>query len=456
MASNPSQRRGQSSTTESKSGQIIASVPGSTSPMRKPLHERSRSQTNQSPSHKASAKLHKIYQQTPFPKLPSQIFSPKAGPYIFEDSDAGSAPGPKIPPKSPARSIRSSSSTGTLNEQAEEPAHTPPMPDVPTLDAEQSSGSGQLSRPESARTFEDIFGPGVTSRKGGRQKNILRKAAPNQSQTSLTSPPSADSETFAARRKRQNKRSKEKNAEQEDPKIPLNEPDAAQPQHKSLERVRSQSSVAARKAKGKEVPSAETLDPRQERPRSASGPATPTEAFIQSLLVNDTTKLQYPEIRQPSVNSLRSQASSSKPTYPAPLRLQRKRANSQLRRAASGAPLALTAQKEEWSTSIGPPKIRQTPSKVSVVSQSTVNSSQYEAEIGIAASYGPQRASANWADEIEDTVPELEQGPYMWRQKSDYQRNSFNESRPTTRDSSRSGKGSFYNFLNDSKTAWTK
>lgn len=428
----------------------------SASPTRKPLHERSQSQTNQSPSHRAG-KPHKIYEQTPFQQLPSQVFSPKAGPYIFEDTDATPTSNSENPPKSPERSLGSSSSTGTLNTQVHESAHIRPVSFIPPpLNVGSSSGRESSRRPESARTFEDIFGPGVTTRKGGEQKSILRKPAPNQSQTSLTSPRTPDSETFAARRKRQNKRSKEKNAEEKGRAIETNEPHAAQPRNKSLDTVRSRSSVAARKPREPEAVPAEPHTPQDDRPRSASSPETPTEAFIQTLLLDKSTNLQYPEIRQPSVNSLRSQASSFKPSYPAPLRLQRKRANSQLGRAAFGAASKPHDQSVEWSTHSRAPQIGQNPSKVSVVSQSTINSSLYDPEIGIAEAYGPRRASANWADEIEDIVPELEQGPYLWRQKSDYQRTSFNESRPTTRDSSRSGKGSFYNFLNDSKTAWAK
>ena len=218
-------------------------------------------------------------------------------------------------------------------------------------------------------------------------------------------------------------------------------------QHKSLARVRSQSTVGSRKNKPRFEIYPDTPQSQQERPRSASTPETPTEAFIQTLM-GSGINVQYPTIRQPSVNSLRSTTSFTRPTYPAPLRLQRKRANSHLGRTASGAT-------EGWTSSSRDAGIRQVASKTSIVSRSTVGT--YEEPPGLhQAIADAHRASSNWADEVEDVVPELDQGG-LWRSRGDYQRPSFSDSRPTTGQSSKSGRpGSFYQFLNDSKTAWAR
>lgn len=465
MDLNITYRRSNSNSPHKPKQRTPKASPGA-SPTQSPLHERSQSQTNA--ASRPTSTNSKVYQRSPFPTLPSQVFAPPSGPHVFQDKRGAENVSPTIPPKSSRRSLNSSNSSSTLNRQNSPPPDASSVPPVPPLSPRPQSASKENQRPESVQTFADIFEPGSV---GARRSKVLRKPAPNQN-PSKTPPSSArqskSTDTFASRRRRQNARSKEKAGENETRKAPEVTGTTSTPrspprtakkstesrrgpyQHKTLDRVRSQSTVRAR-PKTKEQPAAmPETPPSGSRPRSASSPDTPTEAFIQTLLTSGTN-VQYPTIRQSSINSLRSQSSSTRPTYPAPLRLQRKRANSQLGRAASGPQYAA------YGSSARDLRLQQAASKTSVLSQSTVESygSPMEGQAGQRSTHA-QRASANWADELGDVVPELEQPAYLWRQRSDYQRPSFSESRPTTRDSSKSGKGSFYHFLNDSKTAWAK
>lgn len=388
---------------------------------RKPLHERSQSQTNASPARSTTSSDARVYNADPLPKLPSQFFPPHGGPFVFEDT-SGHVGQPR-------------KHSGTAQIERKEARHSSPT----RADRQRPSLLGNLKptkpreelRPTSSRTFGDIFEAGGGSMKR-KQPSILKKQAPYAEQPKLEPSPSTD--TFAAKRKRQNTKSKERATLSQESLV-------SSPQHKSLDRIRSQSSVRSRKTKVRRDPSPETPEWKAGRPRSASSPETPTEAFIQTL-IKDPTNLQYPTIRQPSVTSLRSQASSSRAAYPAPLRLQRKRASSHLGRAAS-------SKVDAANGSVS--RVRHAPSQVSVLSRSTVASNDKDLEQQpLVVDRG--RISGNWADELVDVVPELD-SHQLRRQRSDY-RDSSESARPTTRDSLRSGKGSFYHFLNDSKTAW--
>lgn len=388
---------------------------------RKPLHERSESQRNASPGRSTTSSDAKVYNADPFPRLPSQMFSPRSGPFVFEDKV--SAVGQ---PRKERGSRRRNPELATENIQTEEDKQRPALAAKlkPTKPREEV-------RPTSSRTFGDIFeaGGGSTKRK---QPSILKKPAPYAEQPKLEPSPSTD--TFAGRRRRQKTKSRERNTLSQESLI-------SPPQHKSLERIRSQSSVGSRKARVRRDPSPETPRSKGTRPRSASSPETPTEAFIQTL-IRDPTNLQYPTIRQPSVTSLRSQSSASRVAYPAPLRLQRKRASSHLGQTASDRAIAANGKVS---------RVRHAPSQVSVLSRSTMADEEFDFENQpLPIDLG--RISGNWADELVDVVPELD-SHQLRQQRFDY-RDSSESGRPTTRDSFWSGRGSFYHFLNDSKTAW--
>ena len=175
-------RRSHSSTTYFSTATSPRSSPTST-PSRQPLHERTRSQTNASPTRRIPTADTKIYSETPFPKLASQIFPPKSGPYIFQDNDASST-SPAIPARSSHRPLTPTSSTEASDKQEARLMDSSPIPELPPLrPISRSKGKGKQ---ESGQTFEDIFGPGITSSRNGSQRSILRKAAPTQKPTSHT------------------------------------------------------------------------------------------------------------------------------------------------------------------------------------------------------------------------------------------------------------------------------
>lgn len=437
----PHHRRSQSQAshnTNSPSHTPTASTTGA-SPKRKPLHERSRSQANVSPTRGLQYNPEKIYRETPFPKLASQLFPPVSGSRISEDDAFGIPP---LPLKSPRRSIASASSvsrdsTGNLDEER--------VPDIPALWT-SSSPHGRDGR---------------QTRKNSKGKGKARDVAPAPvDPLGLMFPSSTTTTTNIPRKPLPSPKTRR-------PIVPQYPPESSHPRQRPFEtsssdaprsplpqktanRIISQSTVASQSPDIAQSEISDYYYSSTGRPRSASTPDKSAEAWIQEL-ISSGTKVQYPTIRQPSIASLRTEAAARAP-YPPPLRLHRKRGTSQLSKPTSSAAQPSATHLQSYSNS-RKPHLRHEPSQASGFSSSSLDS--YGEVIPGAPIFNPERMSSNWADEMGDVVPELST-PRLGRQRSDLHiHSSSTDSRPPTRDSS-SRPGSFYNFLNDSVTAWAQ
>ena len=380
---------------------------------RRPLHQRSDSETNIISS--SGSDLPRVSQDSTsskdlFPRLPSQILLPKQAPYIFEDDTATAGISENASP-------------------ADWQSQHPSRPTEPSLRRRDVKGKGKADPPPDqsrvSPTFQTPPGPkpvlSLADRFKQRYRGEGQVARLRSSFESLEGPPKfPQSETEAS------------------PAAPESvvEAESVDSPPEPIPRRRRRRSSASRASRAELKELAESPAKAPERPRSASTPVAPTDAFLEALIANGGT-VQYPELRKPSMHSLKSQSSSTRMAYPPPLRLNRKAGNSRLNVAAAAA----GERQYDWRQGGG--RLQRENDIASMpLNQNPVNTTH----------------SGHWANELDDKVAELNLS-LPRRQRSMYQRDSVPERmRSSSFSSSHSSQNGsrFFNFGNDSKTAWAR
>ncbi|KAI9672138.1 MAG: stretch-activated cation channel mid1 [Alyxoria varia] len=396
------------STASQKRNSTSSKSPKSSSEKRRPLHERSDSQTNRSSIGGASALSEdSIYQKDPFPRLPSQVLPPKGIPLIFEDPATS---GENAPPEQEG-----------LEAELDEPAEQMPWP---------LRGKGKEKAPASS----DPANVPTDDSQSHLTKPVFHHGRDERPGPSGPRPPASIADRFKQRQLKRGSHPLRSSptevvswSDPWQPKTPETPERSTRLEPSGLDdtpmtsgaaetppKLR-QPSIASRISRADSASQWESIAD-TERPRSSSNPEISTDAFLRDLIANGEN-VGYARLQKQSIPSLRSQSSSTRMAMPQPLRLHRKHGQSNLAlRAANAADdngeRALSHQ-QRWSN---------------------------------------QRMSGNWADEMQDMVPEL--GPVQ-RRLSLQHRDSTNGRRSNSISSTHSSIASrFYNLENDSRTAW--
>ena len=385
--------------------------PKSSSEKRRPLHERSDSHTNRSSIGGASALSEdSAYQKDPFPRLPSQVFPPKGTPLIFEDP---ATLGENAPPAQvgleaePDEQAEQMSRPLRRREKAKAPASSDPASDV------TSDTQSHLTKPvfHHAAGRDDRPGPSgprppASMADRFKQRQLKRNSHPLRSSPTEGIP---WSDPWQPRTPETPERSsRPEPSELGDTPMTSGAPETPP-------RLR-QPSVASRTSKADSASQWESIAD-LERPRSSSNPEISTDTFLRELIASGES-VGYPRLQKQSIPSLRSQSSSTRMAMPQPLRLHRKHGQSNLALSAANA-----------------------------VDEGDEPDHYYQNR------WSNQRLSGNWADEMQDMVPEL--GPAQ-RRLSLQHRDSTSGRRSNSISSTHSSIVSrFYYLENDSRTAWT-
>ncbi|KAI9717731.1 MAG: hypothetical protein M1828_007134 [Chrysothrix sp. TS-e1954] len=437
----------------------------------------------------------RIYTKNPFPRLPSQVLAPTGTtPLIYEDANPGVLPtspagsviprkpvqrrsqiptpyarqkrngraniggiktsfrselGPAVPPValSPPKSAKSAAPLIDFWERQSTASRT----QTPSPHSRGSSSKGQRERIRSPTLSSDTSTtPGVqaydeiieslTPEEGpsddvGGQKD---PATVVESQDVTSEPPKTTAKSPSDRLE-----------ESVSLKRPIT-PDHPRTDFSSSDQhyVQGENSTGEMPTTGSDVRS-EALDAEHQRPRSASAPPAPTDAFLQALTSNDA-QAQYPLLRQTSITSFSTETSSIRTAFPPPLRLHRAPGILNLAGAASWSGLNARHQASMRSRGTNGSRLRQED-----IAQSQFVSDQHEDYNTIYQPSGNAhiRVSGRWTEELRDTVTEL-YSHSLRPQRSLIHRRSSSDTRPSSQNSVMSTGGFFYHFLNDSYTAW--
>lgn len=463
---------------------------------RRALHARSDSDTNELAGKHAAGVDEiedQIYRQSPFPRLPSQILSPKGSLSIFEDQTATAAsggsgtsiarplPGSRIPRvASPRGRVKSKAlvfndasaadsskavrrlSSRAGNGPALDPLHANPVP-VSPISPTGSARSGRASsrvrslvsaiesaKGENGDSLPPTPKPPTPKARVIKPSSFVAGRAPELSVPVLP-PIFPQPETLSmqierasspVRRNVNDQSELSKTAETgarslDSPVSPVN---GSRPWEQALPVLSSTLKLQPSTSIG-------SLSNAEHRPRSASTPTAPTDAFL-AALVAEGTVVQYPKLDKRSITSLRTDTSSVRGAFPRPLNLRRKRARSHLSRAESVA-----SEYDEYDTNTGGEPI----------SSRLVDNRPYTPPRVIEPDSG-RWTPGRWTAELEDTVAPLDRHPLRaqhsyYRDRERNRDREYSDSRPTSRssiESTTSSSGGFYRFLNDSRTAWAK
>ena len=390
--------------------------PKSSSERRRPLHERSDSDTNQSlgpalgrPSEDS------VYQKDPFPRLPSQILAPKDAPFIFPDTTATPDENAPIPHSTLERPSAEPEPLVVRSAKEKGKAKASPEPEEKTFIPREAQSFAVSTGARPVFSIADRLKqrlkdggdrsskimPGIGGRKPDQGSSKLPEKEATMSSMSIELPMSIESGNLS-----------------------------------SLGRLRAHSSASQLAYAESEVdPEASRFS--LERPRSSSVPGAPTDAFLKAL-VSSGENVQYPQLRKPSRNSLRSESSSTRMAYPPPLRLHRKPGNSRLAETAALDSYQLRGSALDES-------------ERGAINQSPFSTARRQQ----ARSLAP---SGTWTDELQDTVPELS-APTLRHQYSFVHRDSASHRSMASISSTHSSSQTsvlFYQLDNDSKTNWAR
>lgn len=309
------------------------------SPKRRPLHERSDSQANEQIlpsyldpkllSHHDREPAGRVYDKDPFPTLPSQVLTPSGGFPIFEDKTAtGNLENVVVTRPSSPKHVRTKSEKGkakrrpsperasqasVLSVDLPPPASGQPVPSASLVSIRKQ----QLEALDAA----------VKRAEQMRAEQLASRASMRPLPTSNSGADEARDRAFLAKyqslvldRFAPGDRSSFQLPEQES--------------YFQRPRSRASSHTISRPA------SRHSTRKSEERPRSASQPAPEAIGEDLSALLAQGIEVQYAKIKQPSMTSLRSESSSLRRAYPAPLRLKRKLGEERLARKQSGPELS--------------------------------------------------------------------------------------------------------------------
>lgn len=434
---------------------------------RRALHARSDSDTNELAGKQAlsAEEQDDVYGQSPFPRLPSHVLSPKGDLSIFEDQTATAATNATVKPSTKRHPVsklpRSSSPKAKLKAKSTESANASRRGRLPpAVENEQPIPHRPRKRPAAK--------PGESSRKLGRANSRVRSMVsaiesasvegeslpPTPKARSLKSPKLAGRPNTGASISTlppvipniEGLSTSPSELSPVAPSFPAQDATISERGHTSTAREESGVEDDLRRP----PPIASAFRPwdqssLEQRPRSASTPTAPTDAFLLALVADGT--LQYPRLERRSITSLRTDTSSVRGAFPQPLTLRRKRARSHISRAESAADQSdayeLSDMDDETMSSPISDNRPVTPPRI------------IEPDAG---HWTPGR----WTAELEDTVAPLDRHPlraqHSYYRERDRERANSCDSRPTSRSSmqSTSSAGGFYRFLNDSRTAWAK
>ncbi|KAB8416403.1 hypothetical protein FH972_024922 [Carpinus fangiana] len=437
-----------------------ASPRNSTSTKRRALHERSDSYANEQrvpdyfdlkdPTYRA-ADHEPIYAKDPFPTLPSHVLTPSGGFPIFEDSSATPtqerdviitnplSPGHARTRSEKGKTKRKSSparrQSGFQSVDLQAPTGGPPQsPSLVSLRKQQLEAlDAAVKRAEKIRAEQlasrASMRPLPTT--GHSEADEARDRAFLARYQSLVLDRFAPGDRFSAR---------ELADEQ-----PFGRPRSRSSYH-TLSRPGSQRSTRHS----------------EERPRSASQPIPDADL---TAMLSEGIEVQYAKIQQPSMASLRSESSSVRRAYPAPLRLKRKRAEDKLMRNEPAPEISLLSaidlrSPRSQSLSRSNSRRQQTMAPPDGFSVNFPENSDMDLSLTLPVD---AHLSGNYTDELGDTLGELH-SPALRAQRSAY----FSDksiSRPASARSlaSQASTTSLAThrqfitfFLNDSHTTWAQ
>ncbi|KAF2840266.1 hypothetical protein M501DRAFT_932298, partial [Patellaria atrata CBS 101060] len=468
------------------------------SPIRRPLHERSPSQSNErlGPTIRiVQDEDAEIYSKNPFPSHPSHILSPhKNGPFVFEDrglsvsdppttSNALSKAEPSenlIPKPLQLRKVnRASTSTTTSDPETltnygspfspsssrfshgtSPPSSPPPLPDdrIGGLGLHDDVYSGKRPTIRAIIPSSSTFGGDtlISSKRStlDNQPNLIKKI----SEASLAS--SASSDTFSLRKHDDRRNSSNISVITS----PRNSNRHSTPESRRTSKQASSASRAAPKPvlkKSEESFSTASTTPNWtiDRPRSASSPTTPSHAVQTS--VTSGAKIQYPVIRQPSASGSWAETSSTT------LKKRSPRMNEPPDRALQRNSKLSTIPSESEprsSQSIAEPshssnnRRRQTIASIASSNEVTLPSSPSETSIPVPQPlFSPRQEYLSEpgrdSDERDDIVSELRSPPPLRQQRSGYLSQYSADSRPSSQNSQRSA---YTTFLSQTLPDWAR
>lgn len=449
---------------------------------RRALHARSDSDTNElAGKHAAATDEDPVYRQSPFPRLPSQVLSPKESLSIFEDQTATAVTRSHALPVPVSQIPKAVSPGGRVKSRATIFNETSPA-SYSTVSHPPSKkvGDVQAVNPLRANPVEASSVPSRSDRASSRVRSIVSaiesaKGEGNHSLPSTPKPPTPKAKVIKSQcvagpatvtpvpvlppvlphlkplasniEQGGSYHTPEvvevtgsSNGARKDVEGPVSPISPVSP----LDQPSPSSSRALRPFVSSNIGSSSNIDL---RPRSASTPTAPTDAFLAALVAGGTT-VQYPKLEKPSVTSLRSDTSSFQGAFPQPLTLRRKRARSHLSHAESATNGDYDDESSDPGEAVTIPSsnddLPSTPPKV------------IEPDSG---RWTPGR----WTAELEDTVAPLDRHP-LRAQHSYYRDRDRNRERDLSNPQlaskssmeSISSSGGFYRFLNDSRTAWAK
>ncbi|KAF2491530.1 hypothetical protein BU16DRAFT_121022 [Lophium mytilinum] len=476
------------------------------SPKRRPLHERSDSQTNQysSPTIRiVEDPGAQIYGKSPFPSNPAQLLPPRKAPagYAFEDRGArvsdrndatNTVPNPEtintlVPkPLQPRRADRSSASTTSdadtvVNNSPFSPSSsrfstgtTPPVsPTAPGHERLSDLGTLQESAPSPKRSTIRAVIPSFSS-----EGHAL---TPRASAASLAS--TASSETFTYRAHEDRRPSSSSN-----PRVPLTPPlrshrrppptgsNGKKKQASSINRVPLKPAL---KSSSESLASSD-LSYEYDRPRSSSSPtlsSSPPIYAARQVSLESGVRVQFPIVRPPSASGLFAE-SRVLPKHPSRMNNRASQVHqwsSQLSTIASesergsnagsqqisdrGSQLASyrSSQSVEHPRPSAPIPRRQTISSVASSDNAVYNSEPTDSSVSVplplfSPSLRPEEGRES--DEHRDVVSPL-QSPPLRQQRSGYlSRHNSNDSRPGSRPGS--SQSDFANFIASTIPAWAR
>ena len=456
------------------------------SPKRKPLHERTNSDTNSLAGSASTGPppikddSDPVYSSSPFPRLPSQVLSPRGAPLIFEDNTAtaGSKENVVAGPSSSGRSKVSKPRSPTGKGKGRRSPRSSPKS---SLDAARSrpgsvasrygrGGSRDLTRPlDELRRPPRRSNSRVQSMVSAIEASSIKSQSPPPTPRTPRTRSRGSRASFTSRRYEIGSRGAESIAEEKVPSLgqPFEPSSFSDSYHASMasrpaqgtedssggqvesSEQSSQEQQSSEQRTASEEPAQSVRSDRQElRPRSSSAPLAPTEMFLAALIANDA--IQYPTLERPSAASIRTDTSSFRQSAPRPLQLRRQPARSNLAADESSTDVVHSRYRTNYPTD----------SRVSVAESYNAPGTP-PAQIRVHPPSSGRWTPGRWDSEMEDDVPEMR--PNALRAQRSY-RDSWAESLSDLRrsesvtsfQSQSSAAHPFYQFLNDSKTAWAR
>ncbi|KAL9053903.1 MAG: hypothetical protein Q9162_004476 [Coniocarpon cinnabarinum] len=479
----------------------------SSSPRRKPLHERTNSDTNSiagsastGPPPLRGDDSDPVFSSSPFPRLPSHVLLPRTGStFIFEDStatrgndeNAGAAKSPsagsslRSRPKSPLSGIKGRRSPRQSPRSSLEAARSRPASAV--------GRNGRIGARDMTRPLDEVRRT-KPARTNSRVRSIVN--AIESSSVKSQSPPStprtprtrsvASRASIASRRFEVGSRDRDavfdKNApvlstprgaqllpsseqlvHSGSPVLFSGRQTAPEPEDDSMRPPKQLQSSGANRAVSADVrppTSSSTVD--DNRPRSSSNPGSPTETFLAALIASGA--IQYPSLDKPSLTTLRTDSSSIRQAVPQPLQLRRQPALSNLALAQGSTGPAPDSQRpaphHHEELNLGDDR-----SSIASFEVLSTRPSTPQHQIIVHPPSSGRWTPGRWDSEMEDDVPELQprplRAPYSYRDSGSQTslRSQASLRRAESIKSFQSTSSTslpFYNFLNDSKTAWAR